>query len=135
MRELYALGPGGRTRGVVDRARRVLVRVPTVRAAAAADRREEAGVGDAVDDDPLTGHHLPECFVVLRVDEEDLCARVVDHVLDLGRSKPEIDRHEHAPRAADAEEGDQETSRVRAHDGDPPADGHVEVVERGGEAE
>ncbi len=119
VRELHPLGACGRTRGVVHRARVVLVPRPLQHVRARCGRSEELGVVDTVEGEAVLqrniGHHVGEVGVV----QEDGRPGVLDDVGDLGRRKTEVDRDEDAAESAHTEVRREEPAGVRADDGDP----------------
>ena len=103
VRELHALGACRRARGVVDRARVVLISHPLRHDRTMWGGGKELGVVDTVESEPMlhrnVGHHVGEIGVV----EEDGRPGVLDDIGDLGRRKPEVDRHEDAAESAHTE--------------------------------
>ena len=134
MCQLHPFGPGGRARGVVDRAGGVLVGRPASRSAVLAYRRvEEPGVIHAVEPDAVghrdPGHHIVEVGVV----EQDRGPGVLDDVGDLLGHQPEVDRHQDPAEAADPVESGQESPRVGTDDGHPLPHPDPEVVKPDGQ--
>ncbi len=129
VRQLDAFRPRGRPRGVVDRARDVLVRLPPFRLTARRQPGKEPLVRLAVEDNAPANGETAKGVVELRVDEDKLGAGMPDDEGDLGHIQPEIDRHEDAAGAAHPEEGDEHPGGVRADNGDPPPDRDPELVE------
>ena len=129
LRELHALGPGRRPRGVVHGAAGVLVRLPALGRGARRRRREQRGVVDPVQAEAMV--HLDGVHLAgeVRVVQEDRRPGVLDDVRDLLGGEPEVDGDEDAAEAADAEVRGQEAPRVRADDGDALTVSHTEVVE------
>jgi hypothetical protein len=125
--QLHALGPGRGARGVVDGRGGPLVAVPGHRFAPGGV--ELAVVGP--DHDGVLDLDGVEQLLALRVDQQDVGARVLHDVADLGLGQPEVHRHQDPAPAAHPEERHQQPGRVVRHDGDPGADRHAELVEPG----
>ena len=97
-----------------------------------ASKREELVVGLGADHEAVLGGDAGERVVELGVDEQHRRARVLDDVADLVGVEPEVDRHEHAPPPAHAEEGREQAGRVLRDDRHPLTLRDAEPVEARG---
>ena len=126
--ELNALGPGRRAARVVDRRGCILVGNPSLRLCVEA---HQFTVGIGADDQRAFAFHARQRIGEFWVHEQDAGAGVIDDELDLLRNEAEVDRDEHSPRTADAEERREETGRVVAHHCNPLARCDAQRIETG----
>ncbi len=132
--ELDPLRASGRARGVVDRARGVLVGLPRSGRCSRGGRCEQRGVVDPVEAEAVIDLDAVHLAGQIGVVEEDRRPRMADDVGDLVGGEPEVDRHQDAAETADPEEGGQEPARVRADDGHAFSVPDPELVEGEGHA-
>ena len=132
--ELDALRASSRARGVVDRARGVLVGLPRSGRCTRGGRCEQPGVVDPVEAEAVIDLDALHLAGQIGVVQEDRRSRMADDVGDLVGGEPEVDRHQNAAETADSEKGGQEPTRVRADDGHTFSVPDPELVEGEGHA-
>ena len=130
--QLHPLGPCRRPRGVVHRARRVLVGRPGQRGDPVGSGCEEGGIVAAVEAEAVGDLDGLDLVGQIGVVQEDRRPGMLHHIGDLVGGQAEIDRHQRAAVATDPEVGRQEPTGVRADDRNPLAVLDPEVVERQG---
>ena len=129
--ELHAFGSRGGSRRVVDGYGRILVADRVARLSLRA--AEEDWVGAPAEHEAVLDLQRPERLFQLGIDQQHGGPRVLEDVRDLVCAQTVVDRDEHAPIGADAEEAYQKAGGVGRHDGHPGARLDSKVVERGGQ--
>ena len=92
----------------------------------------DLAVGVGAEHDAVLHRQVGDRLRQLRVDEEHRRTRVLEDVLDLHRRQPEVDRHQHAPEAAHAEERREQAPGVLRQHRHPLAPPDAALVEVGG---